>query len=176
MRTNAKLLRSLSKSPQSEGGAIEIENKQSRLDQLRCQVAELRQHFSKTISGIWIESLKGRLLHASGQTFGMCTQLACQLVHRFSGSGASVKATAELVHAASEALELLCSSKPRLSDRWSSMLYRFWSLQMVLWKATEVESPMVHFCWVLRLGQTWFSEILSRWILWMFGCSTGSVK
>ena len=94
-------------------------NKQSRLEQLTSQVAELKQHFDKSISRTFIESLKGRLLYAAGHTFGKCTQLACQLLHRFGGSGASVTVSAELIHVVGQALDLLVHARPRTIDRWS---------------------------------------------------------
>ena len=105
--------------PPPSGGPVMVENKQSRLVQIGGQVEELKKQLGRTISRSLVESLKGRLLYASGHTFGKCTQLACQLLHRFSGSGASVKVSAELVHATSEALNLLRSSGPRKIDRWS---------------------------------------------------------
>ena len=105
--------------PQVEGGPIEVENKPSRIEQLKDQVLTLKQHFNLTISRSFLESLKGRFLYASGHTFGKCSQLACQLLHRVSGTGASIKVSAELIHVVSEALELLATSKPRRVDRWS---------------------------------------------------------
>ena len=105
--------------PPPSGGPVTVENKQSRLDQIGGQVEELRHQLGKSVSRSLVESLKGRLLYASGHTFGKCTQLACQLLHRFSGAGASVKVSAELVHATSEALSLLVNAGPRRIDRWS---------------------------------------------------------
>ena len=106
--------------PHSDGGPIEVLNKESRLEQLRLQVEDLKSHFGKTVSRNAIESVKGRLLYAAGHTFGRCTQLACQLLHRLGGSGSSVAVTPELVHATTEALELLISAKPRRIDRWTN--------------------------------------------------------
>ena len=106
--------------PPPDGGPVTVENKKSRLDQISGQVDELKQHLGKSVSRSLVESLKGRLLYASGHTFGKCTQLACQLLHRFSSAGASVKVSAELVHATSEALSLLVSAGPRRIDCWSN--------------------------------------------------------
>lgn len=107
--------------PSSAGSPIEVSNKASRLEQLSDQVLELRRSFNKTISRSFLESVKGRLLYAAGHTFGRSTQLACQLLHRVSGSAASVMVTAELIHVVSEALSLLTAAKPRKIDRWSDL-------------------------------------------------------
>ena len=107
--------------PSSAGGPVEVSNKASRLEQLSDQVIELRRSFNKTISRSFLESVKGRLLYAAGHTFGRSTQLACQLLHRVSGSAASVMVTAELIHVVSEALSLLIAAKPRKIDRWSDL-------------------------------------------------------
>ena len=68
-----------------------------------------------------IESLKGRLLYAAGQTYGRCTQLACQILHRLSGMGPLVKINPELVHATSHALSLLLQSRPRVVEAWNNI-------------------------------------------------------
>ena len=81
---------------------------------MKLQLAELREAQGASISRTKVESLKGKLLYAAGHTYGRCTQLACQLLHRFSGMGSRVQVTAELVHATSHALELLVQAKPRL--------------------------------------------------------------
>ena len=39
--------------------------------------------------------MKGRLLYAAGHTHGRCTQLACQLLRKFSGHGPLVLLTVE---------------------------------------------------------------------------------
>lgn len=115
-----EILGAVIKLPHPCGGPIEVTNKESRLEQLRLQVADLESHFGKTVSRNAIESIKGRLLYAAGHTFGRCTQLACQLLHRLGGSGSSIAVTAELVHATSEALDMLINAKPRRIDRWNN--------------------------------------------------------
>ena len=107
--------------PGDMSGVITVRNKASRLEQLTSQVEELRQAMGATISRTKVEPLKGRLLYAAGHTYGRCTQLACQLLHRFSGMGPSVHVTAELVHATAHALELLMSSRPRLVQAWCNI-------------------------------------------------------
>ena len=131
--------------PEASGGPIEVMNKESRLQQLTGQVAELKEHFDRTMSRSFIESLKGRLLYAAGHTFGKCTQLACQLLHRVSGNGASVMISAEIVHVVSQALEMLVNAKPRVVERWTSR--QSWCLQTELWRTNAPGSPMVLCCW-----------------------------
>lgn len=82
-------------------------------------VDDLKKRVGQKISRASIESLKGRLLYAAGHTHGRCTQLACQLLHKFSGDGPMVSWTVELVHAAAMALEQLMTSKPREIMPWS---------------------------------------------------------
>lgn len=99
--------------------SIEVCNKESRLIQLAEQVEDLKNHLHQQVSRTKLESLKGRLLYAAGHTFGRCTQLACQLLHRVGGSGAAISVTAELVFAISEALKVLTSAKPRVVEPWN---------------------------------------------------------
>ena len=106
--------------PAATGGPIEVCNKPSRLEQLGTQVEELKSALGRAVSRSVLESLKGRLLYAAGHTFGRCTQLACQLLHRFSGSGGSIKVTAEMIYAVSEAFSLLTEARPRMIARWSN--------------------------------------------------------
>eukprot|EP00435_Cladocopium_sp_Y103_P006271 s3880_g2.t1 len=102
-----------------KGGLIEVSNKETRLQQVELQTTELRKHLGQMVSRSMLESLKGRLLYAAGHTYGRCTQLACQLLHRFGGQGASVRVTPELVHATASALEVLMRAKPRRVEPWS---------------------------------------------------------
>lgn len=79
--------------------------------QIQEQVNELKGQLGALISRSCLESLKRRLLYAAGHTYGRCTQLACQLLRKFDGEGASgVKVTAELVHVTAEALDILLSA------------------------------------------------------------------
>ena len=101
--------------------SIEVCNKASRLTQLTEQVEDLKKHLHQQVSRTKLESLKGRLLYAAGHTFGRCTQLACQLLHRVGGAGAAINVTAELVCAVSDALTVLASAKPRVVEPWKGM-------------------------------------------------------
>eukprot|EP00435_Cladocopium_sp_Y103_P059286 s1864_g21.t1 len=106
--------------PSMGNTSVTVCNKESRLEQLRLQVKELEEAAGDSIPRSKLESLKGRLLYAAGHTYGRCTQLACQLLHRFGGMGPSVKVTAELIHATADALELLVNSKPRSVPAWDN--------------------------------------------------------
>eukprot|EP00435_Cladocopium_sp_Y103_P018620 s4516_g4.t1 len=98
---------------------IEVSNKETRLQQIDSQFRELKENLGQSLSRSHLESLKGRLLYAAGHTYGRCTQLACQLLHRVGGQGAAVKVTPELVHAVASALENLTTAKPRRVESWT---------------------------------------------------------
>ena len=100
---------------------IEVCNKETRLAQLEEQVLELKKSLHASVSRTQLESIKGRLLYAAGHTFGRCTQLACQLLHRLGGAGPSIKVTPELVYAVSEALAALKSAGPRTIQPWEGL-------------------------------------------------------
>jgi hypothetical protein len=114
-----EILGAVIKLPESESKVVEVYNKESRLLRLKEQMEELRQSLGVHIGRSKIEPLKGRLLYAAGHTYGRCTQLACQLLHRFGGSGPTCLVTPELVHATAEALETLLDSKPRAIQAWN---------------------------------------------------------
>lgn len=104
--------------PSAGGTTIQVTNKESRLMQLKEQVDELKGFLRSKAPRPLLESLKGRLLYAAGHTYGRCTQLACQLLHKFSNQGPSVLITPELIHVISQALSLLLDSKPRIVESW----------------------------------------------------------
>ena len=66
-------------------GHIYVRNKPSRLDDICSLVESIID--KKKVSTSVMETLKGRLLYASGHTFGKCTQLAVQLVSKAAKSG-----------------------------------------------------------------------------------------
>eukprot|EP00435_Cladocopium_sp_Y103_P059062 s2761_g21.t1 len=107
--------------PPAGSDEIQVTNKESRLSQLKEQVDDLSGMLGGLAPRSKLESLKGRLLYAAGHTYGRCTQLACQLLHKFGGEGPSVKITPDLVHVVSEALDMLLNSKPRLVQAWSDI-------------------------------------------------------
>ena len=98
---------------------VRVSNKPSRVEQLVAVVDDLKKQLGRKVSRTIIESLKGRLLYAAGHTHGRCTQLACQLLHKFSGDGPFVILTAELIHAVVMALDQLTNAKPREIMPWS---------------------------------------------------------
>ena len=87
--------------------------------QLQEQVDELKKLLGSNAPRPLFESLKGRLLYAAGHTYGRCTQLACQLLHKFGGEGPSTKVSPQLIHVISHALSLLMESKPRTVESWA---------------------------------------------------------
>eukprot|EP00435_Cladocopium_sp_Y103_P006698 s4577_g2.t1 len=105
--------------PVAGDDVIRVSNKESRLAQLKEQVDELKALLNLSAPRAKLESLKGRLLYAAGHTYGRCTQLACQLLHKFGGEGPSVKVTPELVQVVAEALTLLLDAKPRTVQAWA---------------------------------------------------------
>ena len=106
--------------PEVGSKVIEVSNKQTRLEQLALQVEEMKSFLGKHVARSQLESIKGRLLYASGHTYGRSTQLACQLLHKLGGSGPTALITADLIHAIAEALSLLLESKPRMINAWSN--------------------------------------------------------
>eukprot|EP00435_Cladocopium_sp_Y103_P008138 s3431_g2.t1 len=106
--------------PEQGNTSVRVSNKDSRLEQIKSQVQELRDAAGLSLPRSKLESLKGRLIYAAGHTYGRCTQLACQLLHRFGGMGPSVQISNELVYATSEALTLLLNAKPRIISAWDS--------------------------------------------------------
>ena len=101
--------------PDAGDNAIQVSNKRSRLKQIQEQVEELTGLLGSSAPRSRLESL----CCTRPDTHGKCTQLACQLLHKFGGSGPSVSVTAELVHSVAEALDSLMTSKPRLISAWS---------------------------------------------------------
>lgn len=104
--------------PADGGGSILVSNKPSRVEQIAESVSDLISSKGAMVSRSVLESLKGRLLYAAGHTYGRCTQLACQLLHRFSGIGATVQVSTELLVALSASLSALRESRPRCIGRW----------------------------------------------------------
>ena len=61
-------------------GVISVKNKQFRLDDISALVDSIVAKDDAPMSQL--ETLKGRLLYASGHTFGKCTQLAIHLISK----------------------------------------------------------------------------------------------
>ena len=97
---------------------IKVSNKKSRISQIREMYKELEGSLHGGVSRSFVESLKGRLLYAAEHTYGRCTQLARQLLHRVSNLGAKVDVTPELVHCVCMAVDSLVEAKPRQILPW----------------------------------------------------------
>ena len=102
----------------SPNRCVKVSNKESRIAQIQDMYRELEQSMNGGISRSFLESLKGRLLYAAGHTYGLCTRLACQLLHRVANLGAKVDVTPELVHCVYMAVDSLTEAKPREIFPW----------------------------------------------------------
>ena len=67
---------------------MQISNKSSRIEELLAFVGELELGAEFTESKL--QSLRGRLLYAAGNTFGRCTQVAVQALGRVARKGTSM--------------------------------------------------------------------------------------
>ena len=97
---------------------IKVSNKESRISQIQGMYKELEESMNGSVPRSFVESLKGRLLYAAGHTYGRCTQLACQLLHRVANLGPKVDVTPELVHCVCMAVESLVEARPRQILPW----------------------------------------------------------
>eukprot|EP00438_Fugacium_kawagutii_P021792 Skav200330 [mRNA] locus=scaffold2835:14560:15474:+ [translate_table: standard] len=104
--------------PKCGNSIVEVRNKDSRLVQLAEMTEQLKSRVNGRIPRHFLESYKGRMLYAAGHTYGRCTQMACQLLHKLSGASGMVHVSLELVHASVFAMELLSNSGPRMVRQW----------------------------------------------------------
>ena len=98
-------------------GVIGVKNKQSRLDDISSLVRSIVERDTAPMS--LLETLKGRLLYASGHTFGKCTQLAIHLISKSIRGGPLVKIDSQLRQALLSALKILVEAGPRKVSSWS---------------------------------------------------------
>ena len=91
-------------------------NKPSRREDIAQLVQPIVANFKVPLS--LIESLRGRLLYASGHTFGKCTQLAIQLIATAARSGLFmvIDDQTKLVDSCSSGDAL--KPRPRVSTAW----------------------------------------------------------
>ena len=94
-----------------------MKNKDSRLKDIGGLVSSVLRKQRVPIS--IIETLKGRLLYASGHTFGKCTQLAIQLISKAAKSGPMVVIDDGIRKVLMSALHMLLSSGPRKVTSWT---------------------------------------------------------
>lgn len=95
----------------SAEGVVHIANKPSRIEELLASVGELAVggEFSESM----LQSLRGRLLYAAGNTFGRCTQVAVQALGRMARRGTSVALDEEMITSIQFAVRTLATSMPR---------------------------------------------------------------
>lgn len=104
--------------PEDGRNLVEVSNKKSRLEQLEQMVSVLKSKQGSRLPRSFLESFKGRMLYAAGHTYGRCTHLACQLLHKLGSSDNGVQVSIELVQASLFALDLLKNSGPRVITPW----------------------------------------------------------
>ena len=113
---------------------IRVSNKESRITQIQDMYRELEKSMNGSLSRSFLESLKGRLLYAAGHTYGRCTQLPSQLLHRVANVGAKVDVTPELVHCVCMAVESLVEAIGREKSSHGNIIY--WFSLMEQWRMT----------------------------------------
>ena len=102
---------------ESSRGVISVKNKQSRLDDISALVNSIVAKEDAPMSQL--ETLKGRLLYASGHTFGKCTQLAIHLISKSVKGGKVAKVDSQLRQVLLSALKTLVDACPRRVSSWT---------------------------------------------------------
>ena len=101
---------------QSMDGAVQISNKTSRVSELMASVEALELGADFTESQL--QSLRGRLLYAAGNTFGRCTQVAAQALGRVARRGTGTFLDEEMLACIKFAVHTLASALPRSIHAW----------------------------------------------------------
>ena len=110
---------------QSSAKMVKIANKQSRVAELVKFVEGLAlgREFTET----QLQSLRGRLLYAAGNTFGRCTQVAVQAMGKVARRGNSLKMDGEMLKCIQFAVQTLSESAPRCirawTDEWPALVF-----------------------------------------------------
>lgn len=99
-------------------GEVLIMNKESRVQELVATVNKLVEGAQFNESAL--QSLRGRLLYAAGNTFGRCTQVAVQALGRLARKGTSTFLDAELLKCIQFAISTLASAQPRRITAWKN--------------------------------------------------------
>ena len=96
---------------------VQISNKSSRVAELLQFVESLSigSDFTET----QLQSLRGRLLYAAGNTFGRCTQVAVQALGRVARRGTSMQMDGEMLKCIRFAVQTLAESAPRSIRAWA---------------------------------------------------------
>ena len=97
-------------------GTVQISNKPSRIEELLAFVGELELGADFTENKL--QSLRGRLLYAAGNTFGRCTQVAVQALGRVARKGTSMVLEDEMLACIQYAVRTLAGSLPRQVKAW----------------------------------------------------------
>eukprot|EP00435_Cladocopium_sp_Y103_P001953 s3084_g1.t1 len=95
---------------------VTIANKPSRVEELLEYVKGLSVGTSFTETQL--QSLRGRLLYAAGNTFGRCTQVAVQALGRVNRRGTGISLDEDAMKSVKFAVETLASSLPREVHAW----------------------------------------------------------
>jgi hypothetical protein len=120
-------------------GVVQISNKPSRIEELLASVKELAlgDDFSESM----LQSLRGRLLYAAGNTFGRCTQVAVQALGRVARRGTSIALDEEMITCIEFAVRTLAESLPRTIHAWRDE----WPVLIFTDGACENEGAIVTF-------------------------------
>ena len=97
-------------------GEVLIANKPSRVQELLDFSESLEQGVK--FGEAELQSLRGRLLYAAGNTFGRCTQTAVQVLGRLARRGTSTFLDSEMVRCIQFATKTLASAMPRRISSW----------------------------------------------------------
>jgi hypothetical protein len=97
-------------------GMVQISNKPSRVEELLLTADKLE--LGEEVTESQLQSLRGRLLYAAGNTFGRCTQVAVQALGRIARRGTKVTLDEEMVKCVRFATETLAESLPRRIFSW----------------------------------------------------------
>jgi hypothetical protein len=97
-------------------GLVQISNKPTRVEELLLTAQKLE--LGDEITESQLQSLRGRLLYAAGNTFGRCTQVAVQALERIARRGTKVILDEEMVRCVRFATKTLAESLPRKIFAW----------------------------------------------------------
>jgi hypothetical protein len=122
---------------QAKDGLVQMSNKTTRVEELLETVKrlELGEEFSET----QLQSLRGQLLYAAGNTFGRCTQIAVQALGRVARKGTRFAIDEELLRCVTFAAKTLSQAMPRKIYAWKDE----WPIVIFTDGACEAEATQV---------------------------------
>ena len=100
----------------SAEGIVKICNKPSRVSEIKETAEQLE--LGMVFSEHQLQSLRGRLLYAAGNTFGRCTQVAVQALGRVARRGTDIVVDREMIKCVLFAVTTLASALPRRITSW----------------------------------------------------------